>query len=144
MQPGKETTGFSLIELMMVLAIVAILASLGLPGFFSFIQESRRSDAAMSLLELAAAMERFYSHRRSFSGATTVSLLGRAVSEDGHYVLEISVVDDGQAWSAAATPVRNGSQADDACYRYRLDSTGRKRNEDREGGEIAASSCWSK
>ncbi len=144
MQSGKETTGFSLIELMIVVVIVAILASLGLPGFFGFIQESRRSDAAMSLLELAAAMERFYSHRRSFSGATPDSLLGRVVSEDGHYVLEMSVSGDGQAWSAAATPARSGSQVEDACYRYLLDSSGWKRNEDREGGEIAASSCWPK
>lgn len=49
----KKGTGFSLIELMLVVAIVAILATVALPPFFAYILEARRADAQQVLLDMA-------------------------------------------------------------------------------------------
>jgi type IV pilus assembly protein PilE len=138
----KNRAGFSLIELMIVTVIVAILSTLALPAYVDFVRESRRSDAAISLMELAAAAERYYADNRNFSGVTPAALLGRSLSDDGHYTLAITVSEDGQRYSATATPVSEGSQAHDRCYRYMLDSAGQRGNESRSGVAISATSCW--
>ena len=138
----KHTSGFSLIELLIVVVIVAILSSLALPAYVGFVRESRRSDAAIALMELAAAAERYYAINSSFGGVTPATLLGGDLSDDGHYRLAMTVSGDGQRYSATATPVNEGSQMNDRCYRYLLDSVGQRGNESRNGVEISASSCW--
>ena len=55
MQQKKLTTGFSLTELLITVAIVAILLTIAVPGYQQFIQESRRSDAVISLMRMAAS-----------------------------------------------------------------------------------------
>ena len=138
----RHSAGFSLIELLIVTVIVAILSSLALPSYVSFIRESRRSDAAIALMELAAAAERFYATNSHFNGVTPTRLLGRELSDDGHYALAMRVSDDGQRYTATATPVNDGGQVHDSCYRYLLDSVGRKGNESSSGLAINTSDCW--
>jgi type IV pilus assembly protein PilE len=138
----KHRRGFSLIELLIVTVLVAILASLALPACVGFIRESRRSDAAIGLMELAAAAERYYASNSTFSGVTPATLLGGDLSNDGHYRLAMTVSEDGQAFTATATPVNAGSQTNDSCYRYLLDSVGQRGNESRSGEATSFSSCW--
>lgn len=138
----KNSTGMTLVELLMVTVIVAILASVALPAYFGFIRESRRSDAAIALVELAAAAERFYADNRSFSGATPGILLGRNLSDDGHYLLSLAISGEGQGWQAGATPVDGGSQQEDACYRFLLNSSGIRGNEAANGQPVTHSMCW--
>jgi type IV pilus assembly protein PilE len=138
----KETAGFSLIELLIVTVIVAILSTLALPAYVGFIRESRRSDATIALMELAAAAERHYATNSTFSGVTPATLLGRDFSEDGHYRLAVTVSEEGQRYTASATPLDEGSQMNDRCYRYLLDSVGQRGNESRSGAAISSSPCW--
>lgn len=138
----KETAGFSLIELLIVAVIVAILSTLALPAYVGFIRESRRSDATIALMELAAAAERYYATNSTFSGVTPATLLGRDFSEDGHYRLAVTVSEEGQRYTATATPRDEGSQMNDRCYRYLLDSVGQRGNESRSGAATGFSSCW--
>lgn len=138
----RHSAGFSLIELLIVTVIVAILSSLALPAYVGFIRESRRSDAAIALMELAAAAERYYAINGNFSDATPGILLGRSVSDDGHYFLTLTVSDDGQGWQAGATPINGGSQQDDACYSFLLNSSGIRSNEGGNGQPVTHSTCW--
>ncbi len=138
----RDSAGFSLIELLIVTVIVAILSSLALPAYVGFIRESRRSDAAIALMELAAAAERYYAMNGNFSGVTPGILLGRSVSDDGHYLLTLTVSEDGQDWQAGATPLNGGSQEDDACYRFLLNASGIRGNEAGNGQPVTHSTCW--
>ena len=65
----KNNKGFTLIELMIVVAIIAILTSIAYPSYLEHIKKSRRSDAQSSLNEFASAMERFYTINGSYAGA---------------------------------------------------------------------------
>ncbi len=61
--------GFSLIELMIVLAVVAILAAISYPSYQESIRKSRRADAQAALQGFAQAMERFYTTNGTYIGA---------------------------------------------------------------------------
>lgn len=142
MQQKKLTTGFSLTELLITVAIVAILLTIAVPGYQQFIQESRRSDAVISLMRMAASAERYYADQKSFTGATAAGLMGGTASVDGYYTLAMTIDGGGQGYTASATPVAGKSQADDDCYAYLLTSTGLKSNQDSGGTEIPDPSCW--
>jgi type IV pilus assembly protein PilE len=129
--------GFSLIELVVVLAIAAILAALAIPNFTDHITRTRRLRAQADLLEAAHYLQRFRSVHGSFAGAALPAVLTRSPS-DGHadYAISLVVIDDGAAYRLTARPA--GSQASDACGALMLHANGRKSN----ASAMAVSACW--
>jgi type IV pilus assembly protein PilE len=69
MRPSKRIKGFTLIELMISVAIVGILAGIAYPSYISHVTKSRRADATVALLGLANAMERRYTETNSYCDA---------------------------------------------------------------------------
>lgn len=73
----QKTSGFSLIELMIVVVIVAILGSIAYPSYLNQVTQSRRADAQAVLMEAAQFMERFYTENNRYdrdTGGTAVAL----------------------------------------------------------------------
>lgn len=82
------TRGFTLIELVIAVAIVAILAAIAMPSYEQTLQRSRRSEAREALSDFAARQEQYFLDNKSYS--TTVSALGRsATTENGYYVISV-------------------------------------------------------
>ncbi|HIJ21961.1 MAG: type IV pilin protein [Gammaproteobacteria bacterium] len=128
-----KRNGFTLIELVITLSIVAILSIVVLPSYEEYLLQGRRSDATTALTTFAQYVERHFLENGSYSGATTA--LYRDTSGNGHYSL--SVTADNNSYQLQATPV--GIQLEDThCGSYTLNElqvrgiTG--------GGSI--SSCW--
>lgn len=69
----KKENGFTLIELMIVVAIIGILAGIAYPSYQDSVRKSRRSDATGALLGLANAMERHFTETNSYLGAAGTS-----------------------------------------------------------------------
>lgn len=95
----RNAQGFTLIEVMVVVAIVGILASVAYPSFLNQIRTSRRSDAVVAMSSIQQAQERWRANKSSY--ITTTSLLTTAVpdglgfrttelSEGGYYSLSLS------------------------------------------------------
>ena len=130
--------GFTLIELMVVLAGAAILAAVAFPSYQGQVAKGRRADGKQALVELAQKLERFYTERGTFAG---VSLGGGglypAVSSGGYYSLAIiSQTVDG--FTLTATP--RGNQAGDACAALGYNHLG-----DRSvgaGATLSPAQCW--
>ena len=130
--------GFTLIELMVVLAVAAILAAVAFPSYQGQVAKGRRADGKQALVELAQKLERFYTERGTFAGASLGGGgLYPAVSSGGYYSLAIiSQTVDG--FTLTATP--RGNQAGDACGALGYNHLG-----DRSvgaGATLSPDQCW--
>jgi len=117
---GSQEKGFTLIELMIVVAIIGILSTIGYSSYKSSIVKTNRAQAKVALEGLAGAMERFYSENNSYKGAKFTSAggaipLSNKVPKDGtnkYYVLTI-VSAAAQSYSLKATAQAGTPQAGD-------------------------------
>lgn len=71
MRSVKANKGFTLIELMIVVAIVGIIAAIAYPSYTEYVERARRSDAQGALMGLAAAMERHRASNGNYQGAAS-------------------------------------------------------------------------
>jgi len=112
--------GFTLIELMIVVAIIGILSTIGYSSYKDSIVKTNRAQAKVALEGLAGAMERYYSENNSYKDAGFTSAggaipLSNKVPKDGtnkYYVLTI-VSAAAQTYSLKATAQTNTPQAGD-------------------------------
>ncbi len=112
-QPQPQPAGFTLIEVLIVLAVAALLAGLAVPSYQAQVAKGRRLDGQQALRALAQRLERRYTEQGSYRGATLgVGGLSPAVSGGGHYALAISDSSE-NAFRITATP--RGVQASDVC-----------------------------
>ena len=121
-----KNSGFSLIELMIVVAIAGILAGIAIPAYQSHILKSHRADAQTILLDMAARQERFIAQRNNYTTdiSTDAGLnLGRTTSREGYY--NLTVVANATSYVLTATAI--GGQANDTdCAIITFSSTGVK------------------
>lgn len=139
--------GFTLIELMITVAIVGILAAIAYPSYQEQIRHSRRSDCAGKLIELASIMERRFTLSGSY---TPTPSLGTAAGDifpsqcpvDGGtatYILGFFGAPTASTFTVQATPT--GSQASDKCGTLRLTNTGQKSINGASAG-LTVRDCW--
>jgi len=128
-KPTRPGNGFSLIELMIVVAVVGLLAAVAYPSFVDSIRKSRRSDAVASLNALQLAQERWRSNQPAYADNDQLSLgvaadppgLGiTSATANGYYNLAIDASSP-TGYTATASPPEGGSQtADGNCARLRV------------------------
>ena len=120
--------GFTLIELMITIAILAILMGIAYPAYTGYVERSRRADAISGLLQAAQQMERCFTRTNTYSGCTVVS-----TSPDGHY--SIIATQAATTYSLSAAPT--GAQTGDDCGTFTLNHLGIK-----EAGGSDSDRCW--
>jgi len=110
----RSARGFTLIEMMIVVVVVAILAAIALPSYNSHLRKSRRSDAVASLNAVLQAQERWRANNATYTSNMT-DLGVPATSGDGYYTISTStaVATAGRRYVATAAAVAGGRQAAD-------------------------------
>ena len=136
---ARRPGGFSLIELMLVLAILAIIVAITWPTYTEQIRKSRRVEAQRALLELAHHLEREYSRRGSYAAATLPFNRVPFDIPDPYYT--IASVGELQAgsWTLVAQPV--GVMHDDPCGSFYITHTGRRGQGD-DPDDPLDPECW--
>lgn len=144
--------GFSLVELLVTLAIAAIVTSLAVGGYRQYLKRANRVDATSALLRIASAQEKFYAQNGQYADGAALAPappagLGIPATERGYYVLDIQLDADGAAvgYTATATVAAGGPQADDAdCWVFSVNERGLHAAETREGdaGAAITDRCW--
>lgn len=128
--------GFTLIELMITVAVIAILASIAMASYNFAVVKSRRSAAAGCLLERAQFMERFYTTRMTYQGAPAPAQCGADVSP--HYTLAFSGTPNATTFVITATPQGSQASADAKCGTLSINAQGVKGKT----GTGSVDDCW--
>lgn len=127
--------GFTLLELMITLAIIAMLAAVALPLYQNQVQKARRADAIQALEYAAARQEQHYFQHQRYSDA--IAELGGSRSPDGHYVLSVTLASNGQGYTLTAT-ASGPQQQDSQCGSYTLNQVGERKIT----GTGGVATCW--
>ncbi|MBK1731990.1 hypothetical protein CKO41_09340 [Thiococcus pfennigii] len=133
--------GFTLIELMITVAIVGILAAIAYPSYQEQIRKARRADAQAALLELAQFMERYYTMNNTYAGADDEGTLPfEKAPKDGdatYYTIDFEGVPDGTSYTLVATPA--GAMTGDKCGTLSINAAGVKGIS---AEDVDLSVCW--
>lgn len=109
----KKQNGFSLIEILIVLVIIAILVAVLTPAYQSYIRRGNRSDAIRSVLAMQVNQEKWRLHNTTYTGTVAnISPTGTSASIAGYYTLAVSGA-TGSAYILTATAVVGTTQASD-------------------------------
>lgn len=135
----RSQTGFTLIELMIVVAIIGIIAAIAFPSYQSQIKNTRRTTAKSDILELSQWMERRYSNGFDYRDTTntspenpTLPFIQSPRNGTGFYNISFSVDVTQSAFTLQAVPT--GGQVNDDCGTLTLDEQG--------GRGAAMAGCW--
>jgi type IV pilus assembly protein PilE len=136
---SATSAGFTLIELMITIAIVAVLAAIALPSYRSYVLRSHRSDALAALAQDQAVFERCYAQNYSYSATCAALLIFPHASAQGFYLVAVSNLTP-TSYTLTATP-QNSQTADTTCASFRVDQANDRTALDQSGA--AQPSCWS-
>jgi type IV pilus assembly protein PilE len=140
--------GFTLVELIVTVAIASILMAIAVPGYRQFVQRSNRTDATTALLAIAAAQEKFYMQNNTYASegqraGAPPGGLGIPQTSQNLYALVITPNPAlAQGYIATATPVAGGGQATDTrCATFTVNEQGARRALD-SGSADNTAFCW--
>ena len=120
----RRQVGFSLIEIMIAVAVVGIIAAIAIPNYSSYVRRSARADAKSLLMENTQFMERYFTTNNTYVGAT----LPNTVSPEGasgsaiRYNISFPASPTASTYTMQAAPVN--AQASDSCGTLTIANTG--------------------
>ena len=129
---SNRSRGFTLIELMIVVAIVALLAAIAVPSYARYVEKARRADAKSALLDAAQRLERCYTQNNTYVGCPVAT----GLTGDGFYTIA-APTQEANAFTLTAAPA--GPQVNDTrCGTLTLNSDGSRVA----SGSLGTDRCW--
>lgn len=129
----KSSSGFTLIELMVVVAIIAIFAAIAIPSYSKYIVASHRTEAQAAMLNLAQFLESKYNASFSYPAVADIpTALKSPANVTTYYTLSVNVANSSQTYTITATPTN--VQSDSVCGTLTLKEDGTK--------TPSTSGCW--
>ncbi|MDO9139673.1 MAG: type IV pilin protein [Methylobacter sp.] len=132
----KRGSGFTLIELMITVAIIGILSTIAYPAYTDYVIRAKRSDGKAALLQVQLAQEKWRANNTTYGTLANIGVA--ATSPDGHYTVAVSG-NTATAYTATATPA--SPFVDAKCGALGINQAGDKTVS---GSGLSAADCWGK
>lgn len=139
---ATHSGGFSLVELMVVVAVLGILASIAVPSYQEYVLRSKLADALSSLAQQRVSMEQYYQDNRSFDSAPAAPTgnCGIALAASSYFTYSCVTANGGQEFTITATGTAAGGTA---AFAYTVDHGNNRRTTAMAAGwGSAPAECW--
>lgn len=134
----SKVRGYSLLEMLITLAIVAILSGVSYVWYSGHLASTRRANAELVLLKLQSGLENYYLEHKTYEGASLQNIKIDDNLIQGYYRLNIKLDQNGQSYEAQAIPIGQQAIADQDCGTLILATDGRRSY----AGKDSEATCW--
>ncbi len=131
--------GYTLVELLVTVGIVALLAAIAIPSYSAYTKSANRTDATRTMTIDAQALERCYSQSFTYVGCAGAAV-GSAPSAQGYYTVTIAAP-TASSYTITATPLKAPQTSDSSCATFTLNSAGTQ-GALTSGGLSNTATCW--
>jgi type IV pilus assembly protein PilE len=130
--------GFTLMEMLITVAIIALIAAIAIPNYTQYITRSNRSDARAQLLEAAAFLQRCFTQNNNYTCALPGTLVQAPATGTAKYTIAVANPGGNATFTLTATPT--GSMTGDACGNLTVTHTGERART----GTAPVDLCWAR
>ncbi|MEY3288000.1 MAG: hypothetical protein RLZZ419_242 [Pseudomonadota bacterium] len=130
----KRSSGFTLIELMIVVTIMGILTAITYPSYTEYVTRSKRADAKAALLQVQVAEEKYRANHVTYGTLAQIGI--NSPSPNGYYTIALSGTPTATTYTVTATP----TFTDTKCGVFAIDQAGVKTKT----GTDSVTNCWGK
>ncbi|MGL6040469.1 MAG: type IV pilin protein [Deefgea sp.] len=137
----SKVSGFTLIELMITVAIIGILASIAIPAYGDYVRRAKATEAASSLSTLRLKLEQFYQDNRNYGASSKCGFNSSQVvslTSDRYFTISCALASDAQGYTLTAT----GSLQASNDHVYTLTDTNVKSTTKFKGSSVSGKACW--
>lgn len=138
---ASRCSGFSLVELMVVVAVIAILASIAVPNYQEYVLRSKLADALSSLAQQRVSMEQYYQDNRSYDSAPAAptGTCGIVLAASSYFTYSCVTANGGQDFTITATGAATGGTG---AFAYTVDQGNNRNTTAMPSGWSSSTGCW--
>lgn len=135
-QLRRHNAGVTLVELLTVMVVIAILASIAIPSYRSYVIRAGRADGKAAAMSMAGSLERCFTRFNAYNNAGCGITTSNVPSTEGKYLVSASTL-TASAYTVSAVP-QGGQASDTGCATMRINQA----NQRFVTGSKPVSECW--